>query len=357
MYRIVVSILASGALASAACSSDSPDDTVIDVGADTMADAAVDVVDTTPDAEADAADGSGDVADDVEPELPPDTIEECFAEIVERLESEGASADYEQYGPVVGSHCLGTNHQNIEGIEKVVFFGDSITVGTPPSFPAEYYRTILSEMLVAEFGELDVQSFARFGARVDDLLLPSDEQLIRAFPVPEEKTTLVIMTVGGNDVFKWAEMHAEGASAEEINALVDDTITLLEDAINFFKNPDQFPGGVYVIFSNLFEFTDGTGDTTVCPLAATMGLTEPWPEGREPVLRFNEAVIRIATETQTDVIFMLEHFCGHGLLNEDPTTPCYRGPGTEQWVDATCIHPNPAGHAELARMFFSVVTE
>jgi hypothetical protein len=57
------------------------------------------------------------------------------------------------------------------------------------------------------------------------------------------------------------------------------------------------------------------------------------------------------------VIFMLEHFCGHGFHNEDPTTRCYRGPGTGRWFDLTCIHPNPTGHARIAEMFLAVIDE
>ncbi len=319
--------------------------------ADTAADGAIDgsgASDATTD------EGSADAAPPI-----PTTVAECFAGIMANLDAMGGpTADYDQYAPVVGSHCLGTNHQEIEGVEKVVFLGDSITVGTPPSWPEEYYRNVLLGMLEERFGTLEVSfEFAKFGARVDDLLLPPHQQILNAFPDVEPKRTLVIMTIGGNDVFKWAEWHADGRTAEEISALVDTTIEQLEEAIAFFRDEERFPNGVYVVFSNLFEFTDGTGDTTVCPLAATMGLTEPWPEGREPVLRFNEAVVRIAVETQTDIVFMLENFCGHGLLHEDPTTPCYRGPDTERWVDETCIHPNPAGHAQLARMFMAVVDE
>ena len=57
------------------------------------------------------------------------------------------------------------------------------------------------------------------------------------------------------------------------------------------------------------------------------------------------------------MIFALEAFCGHGFNHDDPTAPCYRGPTAPRWFDATCIHPNPLGHANLADMFFAVVEE
>ncbi|MEQ9323824.1 MAG: hypothetical protein RIF41_31965, partial [Polyangiaceae bacterium] len=43
--------------------------------------------------------------------------------------------DYDQFMPVVDSHCLGTDHQDITNVEHVVFLGDSVTVSTPPQLP------------------------------------------------------------------------------------------------------------------------------------------------------------------------------------------------------------------------------
>lgn len=116
----------------------------------------------------------------------------------------------------------------------------------------------------------------------------------------------------------------------------------------------------------MFEFTDGTGDTDSCPavgLASILGdFTgfRPWlhPEWlEEMVIWANEQYMSIAVETGTDMIMILEHFCGHGYHANDPESRCYRGPDTERWFDGTCIHPNPAGHAMIADMFMAVIEE
>ena len=80
--------------------------------------------------------------------LPPDaavmpgpTVRGCFES--QYLNETDFGPDYDQFEPIVGSHCLGTNHQNIEDVERVVFIGDSVTVGTPPQNPAEYFRYLL----------------------------------------------------------------------------------------------------------------------------------------------------------------------------------------------------------------------
>ena len=94
-----------------------------------------------------------------------------------------------------------------------------------------------------------------------------------------------------------------------------------------------------------------------CPTAEIFGFSGTIPELRDAYLRINERFVQTAVETQTDVIFMLEHFCGHGFHADDPDNECYRGPDTELYFDPTCIHPTPAGHARIAEMFTAVIDE
>lgn len=355
--------------------------------ADTSADAVVDTADAAADGDVvdmdvedadlqDAIDtfedGSGatDAASDpdgsdepdgsepVEPPPPrpiPDTVADCFPQVAGNSD---LTPDYVQFSPTMARNCAGTNHQDIVGVQKLVFFGDSVTQGTFPSRPEQYYRTLVTDGIRARFGEdVVVENFAKFGARTDDLLLPSQEQFKMAFPDVEPLTTLVVFTIGGNDVFRWAEDFGRGKPQEEIDAMVEKAIRDLRDAMNWLMEPGRFPNGVYVVFSNAYEFTDGTGDVTSCGLASTIGLTEPWPEGRGPLRRFAEAYMEIAVETQTDMVFLLESFCGHGLRAADETGPCYLGPEAEVWFDVSCIHPNPAGHQQIADMILAVVDE
>jgi len=46
---------------------------------------------------------------------------------------------------------------------------------------------------------------------------------------------------------------------------------------------------------------------------------------------------------------------GAGYKHDDPTLQCYRGPNTPMWLDLTCIHPNPTGHAKIAEYVLSIV--
>jgi lysophospholipase L1-like esterase len=311
----------------------------------------------------------------------------CFADI---YDPSTPGPDYDQFAPVVGSHCQGTNHQRIEGVERVVFLGDSVTVGTPPTVSGDYYRNRLAERLAQRFGldapglgwrtvnlvdgrsydqdSGDFATCAKWGARTDDLLGPNN-QLERCFPAAElGKRTLVIMTMGGNDI---AHLTKEGAASRtpprtpvELQQETELFVRYLRDALLWLKSPGRFPNGVFVVFANPPEFTDGTAQVESCGLSTVAGFDDPWADPallESLVIWALEQYMAAAVETQTDLVWMLEGFCGHGFVatgsNADPNNRCYRGPMTERWFDLTCIHPNPVGHGALADMFMAVVEE
>jgi lysophospholipase L1-like esterase len=289
---------------------------------------------------------------------------------------------YDQFNPTIGSHCMGTNHQDITGIERVVFLGDSITVGTPPTVSGKFYRSLLADALTSKFnlsgpnafwkladpfnGTSAVQSSGDFascsewGARTDDLL-EDNPQIADCFPASDlDKRTLVIMTMGGNDIASLTKDATNGATQADLWLKAMSFVDLMRDAVKWFYEPGRFPNGVFVVFANNYEFTDGTGEVESCDASALAGFDQPVPapqELAEIVVWSNEQYLSIAVETGADMIFLLEDFCGHGLNADDPAAPCYRGPGSETWFDLTCIHPNPTGHEHIRDMFMAVINE
>ena len=112
------------------------------------------------------------------------------------------------------------------------------------------------------------------------------------------------------------------------------------------------------MFNTVHEYTEATGDTSSCLVGAAA--YKPWPNPqalRDTMIWLNEQYVALAVQSRTDVVFMLENFCGHGFHNDDPLSPCYRGPNTARWLDDTCVHPNPTGHGELAKLYESVISE
>ncbi len=315
---------------------------------------------------------------------PPGSFEECFEG---QFVNDPPSPNYDQYEPVIGSHCVGTDHQDIADVQRVVFLGDSITVGSRPTLPNQAYRAVLGDALRDEFslsygdglaetlwktpdpfsGQSiqpnagDFSSCARWGARNDDLPLAVGNQLEDCFPEDVlDLTTLVVVTSGGNDVSSLAQDAIAGVPIGDIMLEAQQIVDYKREAIEWLTAPGRFTNGVYVVFADIYEFTDGTADVMSCDVSGLAGFEEPVPNPEELtdlIIWMNEQYMSLAVDTGTDMLFLLETFCGHGFGNEDPESPCYRGPGTERWFDLTCIHPNPTGHGVIADNFLSIINE
>jgi lysophospholipase L1-like esterase len=268
--------------------------------------------------------------------------------------------NYAQFNPQVGPSCSGTNHQDIQGVEKVVFLGDSITAMDyaifPPltASPNMIYRKQMSEKLTQKFPGVEIVECSKDGARNDDFLAGGN-QIGECFPTGvEPKKTLILITMGGNDLRPWAEQKM---SPQQYQPLLDTMLAQIREAIVWLKDPVHFPNGSFVIFANVYEFTDTSTDMGSCPGAAILGLSGTWQTGAAALIGIAEGYMKIAVDTQSDMVFMMETFCGHGYKKDDPNLQCYRGPGAELYFDPTCIHPSDAGATALANLFFNVVNE
>lgn len=262
--------------------------------------------------------------------------------------------EYDRFGPEVGAHCAGTAHQDITGIERVVFVGDSITKGTPPTDERDYFRTRVGDGLAERFPGVEIVDCSEWGAETSDLL-SGDEQLEACFDAVNPERTLVIGTMGGNDMFEVAQRMRDGQTVQDVRPRLDASLADLDAALTWLEDPARFPAGAQVVLANVYEFTDATGDLASCPSSALLGMDFQVPEMREAYVHLDEGIMELAVDHRIDLMFMLEHFCGHGFNHDDPANECYRGPGTPLWFDGTCIHPNPDGHAAIADLFLTVI--
>jgi len=283
------------------------------------------------------------------PTTPPVTATACFKDLTGSI----PGPDYDQFKPTIAKSCSGTQHQKITGIEKVVFLGDSVTAGTPPTAINDFYRSRVVEGLKTRFGAgIAVADCSVWGARTDDFI-EGKNQVGTCFPNPTEpKKTLIVMTMGGNDIHAWAKNKI---STAEAMVQADEAADKLRDTILYLQAPGRFPKGVNIVFANVYEFTDTSGDMASCPAATLAGMSGTWPAGAPAIVHFQERFMKIAADTKTDMIFLMEAFCGHGYKRNDPSLQCYRGPGAALWFDLTCIHPTPEGHKQIAKLFLDVV--
>ncbi|MBM4397238.1 MAG: hypothetical protein FJ087_16330 [Deltaproteobacteria bacterium] len=340
-----------------------------------------------PDVPADEAPADVQVADvpgdTAEGDPGPLTFAKCFAG---QLPGSGVpTIDYDQFAPVMGSHCKGTNHQDIQGVERVVFVGDSIMVGTPPTATADWCRNRLAKALADQWGleapgllwqnvhltdgvalethSGDFWTCAKWGARTDDLTRDPHKQMVTCNP-PEErsKKTLIVVIAGGNDLFSWAQDMVKGVPLEQLWAEVKEAVKDLETSIRWaVDDPATFPNGVFVVFANTFEFSDedSGNDLAKCPGAGIISMNTALidPDFSEMARYLNLEYARIAVETGTDMVFYGESACGHGYMRDDPEGRCYKGPGATLWFDITCMHPGAAGHAGIADLILATIRE
>ncbi|MBM4388320.1 MAG: hypothetical protein FJ088_11310 [Deltaproteobacteria bacterium] len=332
----------------------------------------VEIVELTDETASDVT--TGDIQTEEEVKL---TIGElCFPELYKPGE---AGPNYDQFNPIIAKHCFGTNNQDIKGVKEVVFFGDSVTVGTPNLTHllsvdnSHFYRNNLAEWLADHFnldkggiinwglwktydyfsgkgGKMqsgDFRNCSKWGARTDDFL-EGGKQVQECLPDGGwSEPTLFVFTMGGNDISSISQAGA-GASPEEVAAgypkawsLAKSAIKYLEEAVKWLKDPAKFPAGSFVIFTNGFEFTDATGKTDSCspqykfdipgigeidlskydiPVAnlAGYGKWEKQEVQEQIVIWMLEQYMRVAVENGADMIWTLEKFCGHGYVATGP---------------------------------------
>ena len=274
---------------------------------------------------------------------------DCFAPI--QKPGSLVAWQYDSAGVVVGTHCHGTDHQDIDSAERIVFLGDSIMNGTLPTPADKFVRSLLTTQLQQRFSTNDVADCSVNGERNDHLA----EQRGKCFSAENMgKKTLTLIIMGGNDI---ADIAGDKPSIPDSLVRVDQDVLELRDTIEWLKDPQNFPNGNNVVFANVYEYTDTSADLSSCVLANLVGLSGKWLSGARVLTVMNEGYAQVAADTGADMVFMMEAFCGHGYKAADASLQCYRGPGAENWFDLTCIHPTPTGHSMIAELFMDVIEE
>lgn len=305
------------------------------------------------------------------------SYDECFPTIVDNF-----SLQYDDLSTVhLQDSCFGTVQQGSFPVDHVVFLGDSITVGTFPTTEEQFYRSRVTHALVDMYdlalpeqdwfwvdyntGHTKIQrsgdfsSCAKLGATASDLL--NDWQQIDICITSDlwGQDILIVMTMGGNDLNDITQLVARGAPETEVWARAQRLVTEMDKALTYLATDAKFQGKIHLVFSNVYEFTDGTGNAGNCPLAdmVNLDLDIEDPLLENVLLWIEKEYLAISRATGFDMLFLLENFCGHGFSYDDANGRCYRGIDAELWFDHTCFHPNPTGHEQLANMFVSVIAQ
>jgi lysophospholipase L1-like esterase len=233
---------------------------------------------------------------------------------------------------------------------RVVYLGDSVTAGVGASSNDLAYAELLVEDVATEYDDLDIESIygalevvdvSEGGATTGSLIsrqLPNLEDAVGATASGE---TIVVMTIGGNDAQQALNPFADA------EAVVATMLANIEEIVLTLQ--DQFPDGAYIYLANVYEPSDGTGQTGACFFGLNYSDKLPLLDEADQSLRDMGADLGFAA------LDMRAHFEGHGFNREDANLDTHHADDPSMWFENDCIHPNDRGHHEIRRLFHAAI--
>lgn len=244
---------------------------------------------------------------------------------------------------------------------RVIFLGDSITSGLGASVSNGSYANLLAnndetlwpdhagEDLASLFGAgIAVVNVAVSGATSGDVVSSQLPNLAEQLGTVVSGETLVVMTAGGNDMTRAAYssfLQGEAALISALSALS----TNLGTVIDFFEDTTRFPDGFFFYMANVYDPTDGVGQTATCLNGFDLSPLQVHFDAA------NTGIRDLAIERGVAMADMRGYFLGHGFYFDDETNAHYEAGDSSLWFATDCIHPNDLGHHELRRLFLATI--
>lgn len=221
---------------------------------------------------------------------------------------------------------------------RLVVLGDSITAcstiggvngaGCSPRIFHEYLDGTYASGLA-------YQNHAVGGAVTEDV---PDRQL-GTIATGEPGHVLVLIYIGGNDLQPYIFI-SDSAAQSRFDSDMPRITSEWQQIFDFFDDTTAFPDGVTIMMNNQYNPFD---DCTASPYNLS-------PLKIDLLGQFNTN-LRALADARANVVFTDQHtpYLGHGHHYDVPECPYY-DPNAEPWM-ADLIHPNEAGHANLAEQW------
>ncbi|MBD3675335.1 MAG: SGNH/GDSL hydrolase family protein [Planctomycetaceae bacterium] len=182
------------------------------------------------------------------------------------------------------------------------------------------------------------------------------EILIPKIPKYSDETFgIVVATIGGNDI-----IHMYGRTPPREGAMYGATlkqaqpwIRNLEERLNTILDEiaERFPGGYHVFLANIYDPTDGIGDTVNAGLPA-------WPEGLKVLNAYNDIIQQTCTQRDdATLVDMHSAFQGHGIHSRQFWRSFYDADDPGYWYWDNLEDPNDRGYDALRRLFLNQMAE
>lgn len=236
-------------------------------------------------------------------------------------------------------------------VDRIVFLGDSITAGYGIDNRANRYTSLLEQNndtrwaefigddLTARYGPVEVVDVSRSGAQTPDLTERQIPDLEAQGPFPGP--TAVFITIGGNDLVNG--LTAPGGPSS-VPPRVEANIRAAVDELKAL-----FPDGASILITNIYEPTDGEGQTNECFFGLRVDAAEPALDDA------NGRTLALAQEQGFAWVDLRAHFKGHGFNHGRETIDAYDAADPTLWLQDDCIHPTARGHHEIRRLFLAAL--
>ena len=239
----------------------------------------------------------------------------------------------------------------------LVGIGDSITAGFGArkgysyfdrliTNPPDEYAAMRGICLRAVIPKLQSTNLAVSGSTS---LEHAERQLANLSQFNSNTLGIVVITTGGNDL-----IHNYGRTPPRDQAMYGATLDEAKPWIEAFQNrlesmmggiEAHFPGGCQIFLANIFDPTDGVGDTVHAGLP-------PWDGGRKILEAYNDA-LQLCAKRHSNVHLIDIHnaFLGHGIHCTQFWSKYYDFDDPHYWYFVNLEDPNERGYDVIRRLF------
>jgi lysophospholipase L1-like esterase len=232
--------------------------------------------------------------------------------------------------------------------QRAIFLGDSITSGVGATTGTASYVSLMIDndgLLWPDSEAMDLETLypsitqiidvSQGGATTASLVSQQLPSLSGLLGETVSGPTLVIMTIGGNDM-QGAIPNIVAGGSMAAKATLGELSWNLEAIMDYFQDSARFPDGAFVYLANVYDPTDGDGYAEGC--FQNMNLAGIWDYFENA----NHTMRTIAEDNNIALVDIYDHFLGYGYT------------ASNSWF-SDCIHPNDEGHDQLRRVFMAAI--
>lgn len=272
--------------------------------------------------------GKDDAPDDGEDDAPDDGKDETADDGMDDTPDDTGMMDDDTAG------TDGTDAMCQPTASRIIVLGDSITAcaGVGGENSPDCGPRIFADMYADSYNETSYENLAVPGAVTADVVNLQLSSVSTGMP----GHALVVIYVGGNDLSPFL-IGSDDAAVDGYNALAPQLAASWDSIYAFFDDETNFPDGATVLMNNQYDPFDGCTAAPYYVSQVKLGL----------LVEYNDTMEARAVERSS--VFMADQhgpYLGHGHHNAVSSCPNYIE-GAVPWM-ADLIHPNAAGHANLA---------